>query len=167
MMIMSAKAHGSCSAVKIDCSGSDTEAVLRLYRGHQTEATHPPDGSLETAEYAECCVVNQCLNGPDCGDGPWEAGMKSKYTDDFSVCTGADCESLQDIVNPRRAGHTLPTLAICIAVLASISGLLVLRFRGLGMLNGSRARYSMLHTTVEDGQPAMEQAEAIAPSSDE
>lgn len=165
-MTMSNKVLGGCGAVKIDCTGTNTDAVLHLYKTHDNNVTHPPDGNLQTVEYAQCCVAHQCKAGPDCGVAPWVSGLSiSSFEGKSSPCAGAGCDRLQRKVDPMgtHSGSALPIIATCLAVVASVSGLAFVRHRGLGITTSRGAAHShvLLRTSVEDAQEVIDQ-EAVA-----
>jgi len=94
-MLMNTKKFGGCDAIIIDCVGTDFKSVLGLYKKHDDNVTHPPEGSLVTVEYAHCCVAHQCQGGPTCGEPTWVQGVsESPWVGKANPCGSAGCERL-------------------------------------------------------------------------
>jgi len=126
MMLMSAKSFGGCGGVKIDCTGTNAAAVLELYRSHDNNVTHPPEGSLETVEYAHCCITHQCKAGPACGEGPWIQGKSvSPYVGVANPCGAAGCARLFSkwAASMKTRVSSLPVIVAGLVSAAILTGL--------------------------------------------
>jgi len=132
MMLMNTKKFGGCDALIIDCTGTDFKSVLGLYKDHDHEVKHPPEGSLVTVEYSHCCVAHQCQNGPACGEATWVQGVsESPWVGKKNPCGAAGCERLFSRW-PTLAAMSSQTSAIpaFLMIVASIMGVALLLRRG-------------------------------------
>jgi hypothetical protein len=133
MMLLNAKKLGGCARFKYECTGTNVEALLKLYDDHDTMGpNHPPEGSLKTVEYVACCIRNQCKAGPTCGAPTWVDGVSvSPFVGTANPCGKAGCERLFSISTVLKfipkARPTTPVAVVSLLVAAGV--LLTIRRR--------------------------------------
>jgi hypothetical protein len=125
MMLVSTKKFGGCNGMKYDCAGMNVNAVLDLYSTHDTMATPPPEGSLDTVEYVSCCIKHQCQGQPlsNCGEAPWTPGVSvSPFVGKANPCGAAGCERRFSV---SKVLNVVPKESRPVFVVAGVSLLLV------------------------------------------
>jgi len=127
-MLVSTKKFGGCEGMKYDCAGMNVNAVLDLYSTHDSMATPPPEGSLDTVEYVSCCIKHQCQGQPlsNCGEAPWTPGVSvSPFVGKANPCGAAGCErrfSVSKVLNlvPKESRPVFAVAGLSLLLVAGV-----------------------------------------------
>jgi len=130
MILMSMADWGACSNVRIDCNQTKYNTILELYESHMTDANPPPEGNLQTVQYAHCCVKHQCQNGPICENAPWDvkkqqAAEAAARGSGEEPCGPEGCARLYSVATLKHLPLTARvSIAAAVAAAAAGAGLL-------------------------------------------